>query len=128
MARKFPNRLLPGWAHYAGTAIDEGGIVLLYCPRCGHIFRVSLELMVHVRGRQFLLLNKRPLCRIAKCGGRGFYVAAPRPENRLVPVLQDLPDDWIMGPRPLDFEPGPPDPPPAPEPPPRWITARRSAK
>ncbi|MBZ6378420.1 hypothetical protein B5C34_12965 [Pacificimonas flava] len=105
MARKFPNRLLPPEAHYVGEAIEAGGILLVHCPRCHQVFRTSAALIRRVKGPRYVLLDKRPLCRVARCGGRGFYLYAATPESPLVPVLSEPTPLWRPGPCPADFRP-----------------------
>ncbi|MEE4350912.1 MAG: hypothetical protein V2J26_11850 [Pacificimonas sp.] len=105
MARKFPNSYLSYDAHYIGDAIRAGGTLMYYCPRCGHVFRVSMQLINLVKGSRYVLLDKRPLCRIARCGGRGHYLYAVNRQSPLVAVTFEPQPYWRKGPCPDDFLP-----------------------
>lgn len=109
MAKKLPNRFLPVEAHYAGTVREAGAELRFWCPRCRQLFLVGLTTILRVKGPRYVLLDRRPRCRVAKCGGRGFYLYVASPVSPMVPIVADMTGLWLMGPVAADFAPSPPD-------------------
>jgi hypothetical protein len=76
------------------------------CPACGHVFNVDLPALLALKGFKFTLIDRRPTCKISRCGGRGFFLAAADRGSYLVPLLSEVPPGlWRIGLRPMDFEP-----------------------
>ncbi len=59
-----------------------------------------------MKGRAFSLINSRVRCKVVRCGGQGFFVAASGRDGLLYPLVnKDRLYLWTIGPRPRDFEP-----------------------
>ncbi|MGB7406315.1 MAG: hypothetical protein WA906_11540 [Pacificimonas sp.] len=107
-----PNRNIPPWARYVGDMLAMAAEVRFACVRCRGVYNVDLRAVVAVKGARFTLIDRQPVCKLSRCGGTGFFVAASDRDGYLWPLLNEPPPGlWTPGLRPRDFEP-PTDPPP----------------
>ena len=109
-----PNRNLPRWARHVGDMLAMRAEVRFACTRCRGVYNVDMRAIVAVKGQGFSLIECKPTCKLSRCGGAGFFVAAADRDGFLYPLMHDVPPGlWPPGLRPRDFEP-PKDPPPLP--------------
>jgi hypothetical protein len=103
------------WPHFfrtVGAMLDHGAVVRAGCARCGTIFDVDLHAIVARRGRDYSLIDKELTCKVTRCRGTSFFLAAARMESALITLLNVKVDPLQVegrGLRPIDLE--PPEPP-----------------
>ena len=122
MSYRDPRRHHPSWTHSIGAMLAKKAEARFACTTCRQVFDVELRVIERMRGRGYSLIDAWANCKLARCGGKGFFLAADNRESRLFPLLnQDQMHLWPMGPRACDFEP-PEQPSPIP---PGGLRARR---
>lgn len=93
--------------------IDAGVIVRVGCASCSTFFDVDLRAIEQRRGRAFSLIDGETSCKVTRCRGRNFFVAATSMNAVLVTLVNSASDPLqINGRRAIDLEP-PDDPPPS---------------
>lgn len=105
-------RIWPVFYRTVGAMLDQGVIVRAGCARCDSIFDVDLRAIVARRGRDYSLIDREITCKLSKCRGQGFFLAAARMDTQLLTLLNADVDPLLIerkGLRPIDLE--PPDPP-----------------
>lgn len=101
-----PRRRLPAWSHSVAAMRTAKAEVRFAYPTCRQVFDVDLALVERVRGRGFSLVEEWARCKVSRCGGRGFFIAASGRQSPFLPMLgQAWRHVWTVGPRPCDFEP-----------------------
>jgi hypothetical protein len=111
MARS-SKRIWPAFYRTVGAMLDHGTIVRAGCARCDTVFDVDLRAIIARRGRDYSLIDKEITCKVSKCRGTGFFLAAARMDTALITLLNAHVDPLLIerkGLRPIDFE--PPEPP-----------------
>jgi hypothetical protein len=105
--------LWPHWCRTIEGAIRHGAVLRAVCGQCGTIFDLDLHAIERRRGPQFSLIDEHTQCRISKCRGRAYFLAASGMFQPYVLLMTaGDPADLPVGMRPIDLEPLP-DPPPA---------------
>lgn len=105
-------RIWPHWLRSVGDMIDNCVIVRLGCPDCRTFFDVDLRALERARGRGVSLIDARPSCKVTRCRGSGFFVAARRMQDPLTLLLSGAAlGGTIAGLRAADLEPPQDDPP-----------------
>lgn len=113
-------RIWPFFFKTVGAMFDHGVIVRVGCVRCGTIFDVDLRAIALRRGRDYCLIDREVTCKVTKCRGTGFFLAACSMTTPLLTLLNAHVDPLSIernGLRPIDIEP--------PEPPDRERSAAR---
>lgn len=106
MSYRDPRRRHPTWSHSVGAMIAAKAEARFACTTCRQVFDVELKLIARVKGRGFSLIDSWASCKLSRCGGQGFFIAAATRNCRLFPLVnEDHLHLWVVGPRPRDFEP-----------------------
>ena len=109
-----PARHLAPWTRNIGTMAEIAAEVRYACVRCQGVYNVDLASLLRLKGPKFELIDRQPPCKLSRCGGHGFFVAAVDRNSFFITLLHEPPPGlWPPGLRPRDFEP-PHDPPPRP--------------
>lgn len=99
-------KIWPHWLRSVGVIVDQGVVVRVACTSCLSIFDVDVRAIAEKRGREFTLIDARPICKISTCRGRSVFVAARSMRDPFVTLLTAGGDPCgLDGRRPIDFEP-----------------------
>ncbi|MGE5563103.1 MAG: hypothetical protein ACM3ZV_07305 [Bacillota bacterium] len=101
----------PFWCTSIGGAIRQGAVIRAVCSECGTIFDVDLIALRDRRGPGFSLIDQHTQCRISRCRGNAFFIAAGGMYQpyQILTTSADA-SHSVAGRRPIDLEP-PSDPP-----------------
>ncbi len=80
MGNKTADRIWPTWVQTVGALRAEGASVRAYCPRCQTTLIVDLDVICHMRGRSFSLIDRTSTCKVYGCGGKAWFLVA-RPQS-----------------------------------------------
>jgi hypothetical protein len=96
--------------------IKRGAAVRVHCRQCEEFFDVDLVAVRRARGPDHSLIDASTDCRISRCRGRAYFLAAPSMEETfLLLVNADMVQRGrLESLRPLDVEPPTSDEPPPP--------------
>ncbi|WP_129792545.1 hypothetical protein [Sphingosinicella sp. CPCC 101087] len=92
--------------------LERGVIVRVGCARCDTFFDVDLAAIAAKRGPNFNLVDQEIKCKVSRCRGPSYFVAAESRDARLITLIDADVDPLSVnkrGLRPLDLE--PPEPP-----------------
>ena len=105
-------RIWPLWARTVGGMIGRGAAVRAHCRQCENFFDVDLVAIRRARGEHHSLIDGSTDCRLTRCRGRMYFVAAASMTDRFLllvnaTMVQREPLEAL---RPIDIEPqdGPP--------------------
>jgi hypothetical protein len=92
--------------------IQTGAVVRAGCAKCRTIFDVDLRAIEAVRGADFRLIDQTAACRITRCRGRCYFLAARSMDSEVMTLANAslLDPIGVAGLRAADLE--PPDSPP----------------
>jgi hypothetical protein len=101
-------RIWPRWARTVGEMIRHSAIVRVHCLGCDTFFDVDLPAIARTRGANHSLVDATTGCKITRCRGRGYFVAAPVMDGRFLLLVNPSMDALrarLEALRPIDIEP-----------------------
>lgn len=110
-------RIWPHWARTVGGMIRQGAIVRVGCVKCRTFFDVDLMAIGRNRGEEYSLIDQTTQCKISKCRGTGYFIAARSMLDPIMTLVRASMNPLCLnGVRPIDLEPKSPEEPPPKEP------------
>jgi len=110
-------RIWPHWARTVEKMIAQSAVVRAGCVKCRTFFDVDLPATARVRGGDFSLIDRTSQCKISKCRGTAYFVAARSMCDPIMTLVNcSMNPLQIEGVTPLDLEPSADDDPPPTEP------------
>jgi len=86
--------------------IKAGVVVRVGCVRCATVFDVDLKAIERARGASATLIGVSPICKVTRCRGQSFFLAATSLQAPLVTLIEpDVNPLGLDGTLPIDLEP-----------------------
>ncbi len=94
--------------------LAAGVVVRVGCAKCSTVFDVDLKAVERTRGGHASLINARPACKVTRCRGEAYFLAAFDMDKPLQTLVEpDTNPLGLDGQLPCDLEPENPPPRPA---------------
>jgi hypothetical protein len=89
--------------------IEKGVVVRVGCARCRTFFDVDLIGIARARGPDYCLIDRTTQCKVTRCRGRGYFIAASSMVEPIITLTNASMDPFgLNGLRPIDLEPSDP--------------------
>ena len=105
-------KIWPFWVRSVGAMVENGIVARVGCVKCGTFFDVDLAAVRAARGKDYSLIDRTMQCKITRCRGRAYFIAARSMFEPLMTLTNASMDPFKLNGRlPIDLEPPDTDPP-----------------